>query len=69
MAVTTPKYPEVNIPLIGEDGNAYAILGRVSRAMKRAGIHESEWDDFYAQATSGDYDNLLVTVMTWFSTD
>jgi hypothetical protein len=64
----TPKHPEINVPLVGEDGNAFSILGRVKRIMRRAGI-EDQWDEFHAQATSGDYDNLLLTVMTWFAVD
>ena len=32
------RYPEVEVVLIGEDGNAYAILGRVLRALRRAGV-------------------------------
>lgn len=63
------KYPEIMVPLVGEDGNAFSILGRVSRIMKRKGIHEEKWDEFHAEATAGDYDNLLVTVMKWFSVD
>ena len=32
------KHPEVNVRLVGEDGNAYVILGRVTKAMRlRAG--------------------------------
>ena len=38
--------------LIGEDGNAFAILGRAKRALKEAG-REDEFDEFMAQATSG----------------
>ena len=66
--VLNPKYPNINIPLVGEDGNAFAILGRVSRIMKRNNLHH-EWDEFRAEATSGDYDKLLLTVMTWFAHD
>lgn len=62
------KYPEVNVPLVGEDGNAFSILGRVKRIMRRAGI-EDEWEEFHTEATSGDYDHLLMTVMTWFAVD
>ena len=62
------KHPEINIPLIGEDGNAFSILGRCTRQMKRNGLND-EVDEFIAQATAGDYDNLLVTVMRWFTTD
>ena len=32
-----PKFPDVNVPLAGEDGNAFAILGRVRKALRRAG--------------------------------
>jgi hypothetical protein len=63
---TATKHPNIIINLIGEDGNAFSILGRVSRAMKRAGIY-AEYPDFYAEATSGDYDHLLRTVMEWFT--
>jgi hypothetical protein len=66
--VINPKYPHINIPLVGEDGNAFSILGRISRIMKQNKIHH-EWDEFHKEATSGDYDHLLLTVMTWFAHD
>ena len=65
--MTTTKYPEIRVPLVGEDGNAFSILGRVHRIMRQEGLPESEWEAFHAEATSGDYDNLLMTVMAWFS--
>lgn len=68
MSVNTIKYPHINIPMVGEDGNAFSILGRVSRIMKQNKIH-NEWEEFHAQATSGDYNKLLSTVMEWFSVD
>lgn len=60
-----PKYPNITVQLSGEDGNAFAILGKVSKAMKRGGVDKSEVDAFYSEATSGDYDNLLQTAMRW----
>lgn len=39
------------------------------KAMRRAGLPNEEWETFHAEATSGNYDNLLVTVMRWFSVD
>lgn len=63
------KYPEVNIRLVGEDGNAFAIIGRVSQALRRAGVSEDERKAFHAEATAGDYDNLLRTVMAWVACD
>lgn len=59
------KYPEVTVQLVGEDGNAFAILGRVVRALKAAGIEKSVRDEFEAEATSGTYDDLLRTVDAW----
>ena len=59
------KYPNVRVKLAGEDGNAFAILARVDRAMRDAGIDKAERDTFRDEATSGDYNNLLATVMNW----
>lgn len=67
--MTGIKYPDVNVALVGEDGNAFAILGRVTGALRRAGVDKDERDAFVAEATSGDYDNLLRTVLGWVSTD
>jgi len=64
-----PKHKDINVPLVGEDGNAFSILGRVKRIMRRAGLEDSEWEEFHKEATSGDYDNLLRTVMLWFAVD
>lgn len=59
------KYPEVNVSLVGEDGNAFAILGRVQSALRRAGVPKEELDAYFAEATSGDYDHLLRVTMNW----
>ena len=58
----------VNVKMVGEDGNAFAIIGRCRTALRRAGKME-HWDGFYADATSGDYNHLLATVMEWFNVD
>jgi hypothetical protein len=60
-----PKYPEIEVRLVGEDGNAFAIMGRVASALKDAGIPKEEIDSYYAESTSGDYDNLLRTAVRW----
>ena len=61
---------KTNIPLkmVGEDGNAFSILGRAKRAMRMADQVEL-FDEYHAEATSGDYDHLLVTTMNWFDVD
>lgn len=56
------RFPEVEVELVGQDGNAFAILGAVSKALRRAG-HEEAVQEFMDEATSGDYDHLLQTAM------
>jgi hypothetical protein len=60
-----PKYAEITVNLVGEDGNAFSIIGRVRAALRLAGISDIEIKAFTEQATRSDYDNLLATVMTW----
>lgn len=60
-----PKYPNVCVQLCGQDGNAFSIMGRVTRAMRQAGISSDEIDAYRREATSGDYDNLLRVTMLW----
>jgi hypothetical protein len=62
-----PKYPDIEVRLVGNDGNAYAILGNVRRAMRKAKLPPEEIDAYLAEATSGDYDHLLSTTMEWVS--
>lgn len=44
--------------LRGEDGNAYVILGTVSRIIRET-LGKDEAAEYRERATSGDYDNLL----------
>jgi len=53
------KYPEIEVQLTGNDGNAFAIMGAVSAALKRAKVDQLEIDQYINRSTSGDYDNLL----------
>ncbi len=59
------KHPEIQVQLSGSDGNAFAVLGAVSRALRRAGCDEAEVKEFNDEATSGGYDHLLTTAMAW----
>ena len=61
------KYPEIFVQLTGLDGNAFSIMGRVMDALKKAEVSQEEIDEYYAQSTSGDYDNLLRTAAEWVS--
>lgn len=51
---------DVVVTLTGTDGNAFAILGKVIRELRRAG-HADLVEEFKKEATSGDYDHLLQT--------
>lgn len=62
------KYPNIKVKLIGEDGNAFAILGRTIEALRRGGVSKADQDAYYAEATSGDYGHLLRTTMKWVKT-
>jgi len=54
------------LKLVGEDGNAFAILGRAFRAAREAGWCRFRFEQYKAKATSGDYDNLLAVTMEYF---
>lgn len=59
------KYPDIKVRLAGEDGNAFAIMGAVRKALRRAGVSVEEIDEYTKASTSGDYDNLLRVAMSW----
>jgi len=62
------KYPEIKVKMVGEDGNAFAILGRVTKALRNARVPLEERKKFQAEATKTDYNNVLQTVMRWVET-
>ena len=55
----------VKVRLGGEDGNAWAILGRCRAAIRKAGYPRSFIDTFVTEATADNYDDLLATVMRY----
>jgi len=59
------KYPEIEVQLTGEDGNALSIIGRVRRALNRGGVSREEQDEFQKEALSGDYNHVLSTCQKW----
>lgn len=63
------KYPHITVKLVGENGNAFAILGSVKRALRQGGVDAAEIDEFYKEATSADYDNLLLVCTQWVNVE
>ena len=53
------------VELIGQDGNAFSIMGNVRRALKRAGADKEYIDKYSKEAMAGDYDNLLCVTMEY----
>jgi hypothetical protein len=61
--------PTVHVTLSGNDGNAFAVIGMTRKAMKDAGCSSPHIEKFVKEATSGDYDHLLQTVMRYCEVD
>ncbi len=59
------KYFDIDVQLIGESGNAGFIIGKVAKALKRAGATKAEIDEYRNESTSGDYNNVIQTAMRW----
>lgn len=56
---------DIEVQLTGNDGNAYAIMGAVQKALKQAGATQEEVSQYLEESMSGDYNHLLVTAMEW----
>ena len=56
---------DIKVRITGADGNVFNLLGICRRALGRAGKIEL-WDEFYKEATSGDYNHALTTISDWF---
>lgn len=59
------KYPKNKVKLTGSDGNAFAVMGKVKNALKKAKVSKEEIDEYMKESMSGDYNNLLATAMDW----
>lgn len=62
---TDTRYPNIGVDLSNVNGNAHALIGTVSRALRRNGVGQEEIREFQDQAKSGDYDNVIQTIMSW----
>jgi len=60
-----PICENVSVQLSGEDGNAFFIIGRVTKAMKLVNVENATIDAFTSEAMSGDYDHLLQVCMKY----
>lgn len=59
------KHPEITVNLIGQDGNAFAVIGAVNKGLRDGGCSLEECEQFRKEAMSADYMNLLATCARW----
>ena len=58
--MTTKK---IKLELVGLDRNAFILMGAFSRQARREGWTKEEIEGVLKECRSGDYDNLLCTLM------
>lgn len=51
--------------LVGVDGNAFAVMGYVGKAMRETGFTKDEITAYQHEAMSGNYNNLLCVSMEY----
>ena len=56
---------DIEVKIIGADGNIFNLLGICRRALQKANRMDL-WNEFYAEATSGDYNHALATIGEYF---
>ena len=59
---------DIKLTLVGEDGNAFAIMGRARQALRRNGRADLI-EAFTREATQGSYTELLACCMRYFVVD
>lgn len=55
---------KLNLKLRGKDGNAFALLAHFRKEAKRKDWTREEIDKVTEEATAGDYNHLLATLMS-----
>ena len=66
--MTQPGIPDGEkfiLELMGNDGNAFAVMGAVTSALRKVGRTNEEVHEYQSQAMSGDYNHLLAISMQW----
>jgi len=65
MPSKTPVKPLVI--LTGQDGTAFHLLAAVNASLKEAGADPEYIKKFQEEATSGDYDHMVATALTYIT--
>jgi hypothetical protein len=64
MTTQTIKYPTILVDTY-YGLNAFEIMGAVQKEMRVAGVSKEMLDQYYAESTAGDYDELWATANRW----
>lgn len=64
-----PKYHKIIVPITSIDSNAAMLIGATMKALRKAGVAPDEVEAFRTEATSGDYDNVIQTIMRWVTVE
>lgn len=64
------KYPNITVKLVGEDGNIFNLMGKVQKALKKAGVSKEEQSQFLEEVSqSNSYDQALQVIMEWMEVE
>jgi hypothetical protein len=63
--MTAPTQTGIEVQLTGTDGNAFALIGKVSKALKRAGYRDAAKEMTAKCCAAGSYDALLAILMEY----
>lgn len=64
-----PLFPHVGVRLVGADGNAFAIIARVRKALRRAGEHDAAEEFVKLAMEQESYGALLRLVLATVNED
>jgi hypothetical protein len=56
---------KVNYVMVGQDGNAFALMGGFAQQARRDGWDKGDIDKVINEAMTGDYNHLLTTLATY----
>ena len=54
---------KIKLDLVGLDGNAFALMGAFQKQARREGWTKDEIKIVLDKCTSGEYDNLIITLL------
>lgn len=56
---------KVTLKLVGLNGNAFSLMGAFHKQARREGWSKDEIKEVLSECTKGDYNHLLVTLITY----